>query len=142
MKTHNYNWTGTYFITIRAVQREPIFETPELRTILTETWQALPKRFPGVTLDEFVIMPDHIHFIIWIEGNIEKPSSLGDVVGAYKSLTTVAWLRHIKATGMECSGRIWQHNYYEHDIRDNEELEQKRQYIRNNPIKLKKHEQT
>jgi putative transposase len=141
MKAHNYSWTGTYFITIRAVQREPIFETPELRAILTETWQTLPERFPGITLDEFVIMPDHIHFIIWIEGNVEKPASLGDVIGAYKSLTAIAWLRHIKATGMECSARIWQHNYHEHAIRDNEELEQKRQYIRDNPIKSKKHEQ-
>jgi REP element-mobilizing transposase RayT len=135
MKTHNYGWSGTYFVTIRAVQREPIFETAELRTILTETWEALPQRFEGVTLDEFVIMPDHIHFIIWLEGNVEKPATLGDVVGAYKSLTTVAWLRHIKATGMECSGIIWQRNYYERDIRDADELEQTRQYIRNNPIK-------
>jgi REP element-mobilizing transposase RayT len=135
MKTHNYGWSGTYFVTIRAVQREPIFETAALRTILTETWEALPQRFEGVTLDEFVIMPDHIHFIIWLEGNVEKPASLGDVVGAYKSLTTVAWLRHIKASGMECSGIIWQRNYYERDIRDADELENTRQYIRNNPIK-------
>ena len=141
MKTHNYSWTGTYFITMRAVQREPIFETPELRTILNDTWQALPERFPGVTLDEFVIMPDHIHFIIWIEGNVEKRVSLGNVIGAYKSLTAVAWLRHIKSTGMECSARIWQRNYFEHVIRDDDDLEQKRQYIRDNPLKLKRKEQ-
>ncbi len=135
MPTHNYGWSGTYFVTIGAAQREPIFETPELRTILIENWEALPKRFQGVTLDEFVIMPDHIHFIIWLEGNVEKPSTLGDVIGAYKSLTTVAWLRHIKATGMECSGILWQGNYFERDIRDPKELENTRQYIRNNPIK-------
>src|SRR6266480_4393269 len=73
MPKHNYGWTGTYFVTIRAVQREPIFETPELCTILIETWKSLPERFVGATLDEFVIMPDHIHFIIELEGNVEKP---------------------------------------------------------------------
>ena len=122
-------------MTIRAIQREPIFEIPELRAILVEAWEALPKRFPNVTLDEFVIMPDHIHFIIGLEGNVEKPPTLGNVVGAYKSLAAVAWLRHIEATGIECSGRIWEHNYFERVIRDTNELEQTRQYIRNNPSK-------
>lgn len=131
---HNYGWTASYFVTIHAQQPEPIFETPQLRTILTETWQALPNRFPGATLDEFVIMPDHIHFIIHLEGNTQNPPTLGLVVGAYKSLTTVAWLRHIKTTGMECPGQIWQRNYYDRIIRDPNELEQTRQYIRNNPI--------
>jgi REP element-mobilizing transposase RayT len=81
LPTHNYGWSGTYFVTIRAKQREPIFEIPELRAILVEVWEALPKRFPNVTLDEFVIMPDHIHFIIELEGNVENPPTLGNVVG-------------------------------------------------------------
>jgi putative transposase len=133
LKTHNYGWTGTYFVTIRAAVREPLFEIPELRSILIENWEALPARFPNVTLDEFVIMPDHIHFIIRLEGNIDKPVALGDVIGAYKSLTALAWLRHIKTTGLECSARIWERDYNDRVIRDAKELEQKRQYIRNNP---------
>ena len=61
---HDYTWTGAYFVTIRAAQYEPVFDVPELRKILEETWQALPKRFPGVALDEFIIMPDHVHLLI------------------------------------------------------------------------------
>jgi REP element-mobilizing transposase RayT len=114
-----------------------MFEIHELRTILQETWESLPKRFMGVTLDEFVIMPDHVHLIISLEGNVEKPTTLGAVMGAYKSLTTVAWLKHIKASGLECQGIIWQVRFYDRRIRDAEELEQTRQYIRDNPIKLK-----
>ncbi len=64
MSTHDYT-AGAYFITIRTYQSESLLEVPELRTILLEAWQALPGRFPGVTLDEFVIMPDHMHFILW-----------------------------------------------------------------------------
>lgn len=50
--------------------------------------------------------------------------------------TTVAWLHHIKATGIEVPGRLWHKNYYERIIR-NDELESTRQHIRNNPTKSK-----
>lgn len=133
LPSHDYASSQIYFVTICAERREPLFEIPELRSILEETWQALPERFPGVTLDEFVIMPDHVHGILWLDGAREDPPTLGKVVGAYKSLTTVAWLRHIEATGIASYGRFWQRNYYERFIRDNQELEQTRQYIRNNP---------
>ena len=145
LKTHNYGWTGTYFVTIRAASFDPIFERPALRIILGESWYALPERFAGLTLDEFVMMPDHVHFIIHLEGNVEKPTTLGRIVGAYKSLTTVGWLRHIESlgsAGIELSGRIWQRDYYEHVIRDPFELEQKRQYIRDNPLRWQQRHQT
>jgi putative transposase len=142
LPTRNYASAGAYYVTICAEQYEPVFDAPELRTILEDMWFSLPERFPQVTLDEFVIMPDHVHFILWLEGTTQrtdttkKAPSLGSVVGAYKSLTTVAWLHHIKTTGMEVSGRLWQENYYERIIR-NDELEATRQYIRNNPTKPK-----
>ncbi|HLJ35787.1 MAG TPA: transposase, partial [Ktedonobacteraceae bacterium] len=128
---------GSYFVTIRTKDFEPLFEIPELRIIVNEIWKALPQRFSSVTLDEFIFMPDHVHFIIHIEGNVEKPSSLGDVVGAFKSLASGAWLHHIKTTGMERSGRVWQGNYFERIIRDTRDLECTRQYIRDNPTRRK-----
>jgi len=132
---HNYAWTGTYFITIGSERGEPLFEIPELHAILRETWLALPERFPGVTLDEFVIMPTHVHFIIHMEGNVEKPVTLGNIIGTYKSLTRRAWLDHIKSNGLECSGIIWHRNYDDRAIIDAASLEARRQYIRNNPEK-------
>ncbi len=65
---HNYSWTRAYFVTGWAITRDPIFEIPVLHTILQEPWDALPIRFPGVTLDAFVIMPDHIHGLLWLDG--------------------------------------------------------------------------
>src|SRR5438874_2600523 len=96
LKQHNYAWTGTYFVTIRAAEFNPLFEIPELHAILEEVWYALPERFPNLTLDEFVIMPNHVHFIVRVEGNVEKPTTLGRIIGVYKSLTAVAWLHHIE----------------------------------------------
>ena len=128
----DYSSASAYFVTIHADRHEPLFEAPELRTILIENWKALPTRFPMVELDEFVIMPDHIHCILWIKNKQKDTPTLGRVIGAYKSLPAVAWLRHIQSTHMECSGRIWQSNYYERVIRVSE-LEKTRAYIRNNP---------
>ena len=58
-------------------------------------------------------MPTHVHFIIHMEGNVEKPVTLGNIIGTYKSLTKRAWLDHIKSNGLECSGIIWHRNYAE-----------------------------
>ncbi len=130
----DYATKSAYSITLCADRREPVFEIPVIRQFLLETWQALPKRFPSVTLDEFVIMPDHIHFIIWLDSTQKDAPTLGQVIGAYKSIVAVAWLDHIKTNDMECSGRIWQRNYHERVVRI-AELEKKRRYVRNNPTK-------
>ena len=90
-------------------------------------------------------MPNHVHFIIRLEGNVEKATTLGSVIGAYKSLTAVAWLHHIESldpADTELPGRIWQRNYYDHIIRDALELEQKRKYIRDNPTRWKQRYET
>ncbi len=140
LQTHNYGWSGTYFVTIRAETRDPLFENPALRTILAETWQTLPARYPGLTLDEFIIMPDHIHFIIHLEGNVVKLTTLAQVVGSYKSIAVVSWIHHIETNKIHAHGRIWQNSYYDRIIRSDDELEQTRQYIRNNPTNQTKNQ--
>ncbi len=131
----DYSAAGAYFVTIRCLPPDKVFEIPELRDILSDTWKALPKRFPSVTLDEFMIMPDHVHFILWLDGT-QKEVALGNVVGAYKSITTVQWIKYLKSIGkdMYYPCRIWQPKFNDHVVRTNE-LEQKRLYIRNNPKK-------
>lgn len=106
-----------------------------LRTIVEETWNALPQRFPGIALDEFVMMADHIHFIIWLHPSETSRPTLGDVVGAFKSLTGRAALKYLKGQGSSCMDQFWQRDFYDHVIRDETDLEQKRTYIRDNPSK-------
>ena len=72
LPAYDYSSDGAYFVTISLQERKPLLEEAELHTILVGNWNALPVRFPGVGLDDFVIMPDHIHFILWLpshEGN-------------------------------------------------------------------------
>ena len=61
---------------------------------------------------------------------------MGDVVGAYKSVTTVEYVRGVKAYGWRrFAGRLWQRNYYEHVVRSEGELARAREYIVNNPLR-------
>ena len=132
----NYHYASkqAYFVTICTQGRVPRFEQPALRTILEETWHALPERFAGLILDEYVIMPDHVHFIVRLSAST-KHVSLGQVVGAYKSLTSVKWLKHLEMTGLNEQGKFWQRNYMERVIGDEDELVRIRAYIRNNPLR-------
>lgn len=135
LSTYDYSSPGAYYVTICTEGRIPYFNQPELRLCLLELWQALPGRFPRVTLDEFVIMHDHVHGILWLHGEDIKSPSLGDIIGAYKSLTTRAWLAYNKKLSITVSSPLWQRGFHDHILRNEQDLTQKRQYIRDNPLK-------
>ncbi len=144
---YDYASPGAYFVTICAHRRRPLFEDGSLRQIIQEAWLDQPRRFPNLGLDAFVIMPNHLHFVIWLgpvgatlavapDGAGASPApTLGDVIRAFKSSIAVEWLKHIRANGLERSGRVWQRNYYERVIRSEAELADVREYIGLNPLK-------
>ncbi len=134
LPSYDYRSSGAYFITICTQDRQRVLEIPAMHMALLKTWQTLPQRFSKVRLDEFVSMPDHIHGILWLDGTLKGSSALGRVVGAFKSLLTVAWRDHHKSLGIQCQVHLWQRDYYEHVIRDEEDLHLTRQYILNNPL--------
>lgn len=122
-------------------------------------WCSLSKRFPSVQPDVFVVMPNHMHGIIALPDvgaalvaaqgracritpprrattRVAPTTSLGTVIGAYKSLTTVAYARGVKMWGWApFAGKLWQRNYYEHIIRNETALNRVRQYIMDNPAR-------
>ncbi len=69
---YEYRSPGTYFVTICAAQRQPLFGRlvdngvllSQVGTVLDACWREIPNHFPHVGLDEWVIMPDHIHGIL------------------------------------------------------------------------------
>ncbi len=139
LRTHNYQWSASYFITIRANHHQPAFDMPELSIILHQQWKDIPTRFPHVHLDEYVIMPDHMHGILHFCVTDTTTPALKNVIGAYKSLTTVLWFRYIKTHNVHWQGLLWQRSFHDHVIRDAADLEQKRQYIRDNPLRWRTH---
>ena len=130
--------------------------------MVSDAWHSLSDRFPNIDLDAFVVMPNHVHGIIVItndampvnDGNIvgaglvpaldvvpvndgattRVAPTLGDVIGAYKSVVTVQYARAVKTHGWTpFRKRLWQRNYHEHVIRNADSLNRIRQYILDNP---------
>jgi len=78
---YDYSSNGAYFITICQYDRHrPVLKQPDVSKILEETWYALPQRFSSVVLDHFILMPDHVHFILWLQPDKESHPLLGNVV--------------------------------------------------------------
>jgi len=133
--TIDYRSSGAYFITICTYKRQRVLEIPIIRTALLEKWHQLPQRFQGVRLDTFVIMPDHVHGILWLDGSMKDAPTLGKVVGALKAWVTIAWRNYHSDANIPCLNHLWQRDCYEHVIRNEEDLELTREYVVNNPLK-------
>lgn len=136
LQFYDYSSDGAYFVTICQYDRhQPVLRQPDISKILEDTWYALPQRFTSVALDHLILMPDHAHFILWLHPDKESHPPLGNVVGAYKSITARATLQYLRTQGQISGNHLWQRDYYEHVIRNEEDLNQTREYILNNPLK-------
>ncbi len=131
-----------YFVTICTFNREQFLEVEQVKEIVRSAWDGLPPRFPHVMLDAFVMMPNHVHGIIILApvaevapGSGESAGSsaptLGRVVRAFKSLSAIEANRITNRPGLP----FWQRNYYDHIVRDEDEMNIIRQYIRDNPAR-------
>jgi putative transposase len=118
-------------------------------------WDDLSIHYPRVECDAFVIMPNHIHGIIvlvgagpracFAGGRVEESGqpqgvaptlSLPDIVHRFKTLSTKRYVDGVKRSGWtRFAGRLWQRNYFEHVIREEESLNRIRQYILDNPAR-------
>ena len=164
LKGYDYSGTGAYFVTICTQDRECFFEDivdGEMRLndagiMVRDVWHKIPEHFPYTDIDEFLVMPNHVHGIIVIVGaplvgahssgtvdhdtknraGTSPAPTLGDVVGTFKSITTHQYVDGVRRKNWPAfKGKLWQRNYYEHIIRDEEEIERVRKYILENPAK-------
>ncbi len=115
------------------------FELTAIGEIVDKNWRELPNRFPAVTLDEYVIMPNHFHGIVFINSvdqsrtNDESQGvavdssqgvaaratpTLGTIVGTFKSKSINDTLVYIAKNRLEMIGKFWQRNYFEKIIRN------------------------
>ena len=70
LKGYDYHNAGAYFVTICTKNRECVLDDPIVHSIVTDVWKALPSWFPTTELDEFIIMPNHVHFVVWNNAGI------------------------------------------------------------------------
>lgn len=66
LKEYDYSQVGAYFVTICTQNRDLLLDDIGIRSMIQKWWDALPKKFPDIRTDQFVIMPNHIHGIIFI----------------------------------------------------------------------------
>ncbi len=153
LKGYDYSQPGAYFVTICTKNRKCLFGNVfdgkiilnDAGQIAQKCWSGIPDHYPNVILDEFVIMPNHIHGIIIInvgannhsplqngsqQSLFRSPSrTIGSIIRGFK-IGITKWFR--QNTDLY---DIWQRNYYEHIIRNEQELNKIREYIINNPLK-------
>jgi len=92
--------------------------------IANECWSDIPTHFPNVFLHEFIVMPNHIHGIIELK---EPSKTIGSIVRGFK-IGVTKWMR--QNTNVF---NVWQRNYWEHIIRNENEYNRIAQYINSNP---------
>ena len=175
LKNFDYSSQGLYFITICVHNRVCLLGDiingkmvlNDAGRMINELYLKTPRQFKNTTLDEYQIMPNHLHGIIVITGEMDNPPvgatlvvarldqagikpdsragikpaptenkiiTLGNIIGAFKSLTTHKYINCVKTKNWKpFYKRLWQRNYYEHIIRNENDLNEIREYIKNNP---------
>jgi len=171
LKKYDYSDSGWYFVTICTQNRECLFGDivnnkiilNQNGLLINENWKQLINKF-SIELDEFVIMPNHVHGIIVIKQNIVgvsfmKPDQLksemifnigksnhhmdllNDKKGLINQTPTLGLIiRYFKSKctyelhKIGFTNNLWQRNYYEHVIRTEYDLNKIHQYIKDNPI--------
>ncbi|MEE8128116.1 MAG: hypothetical protein V3T45_06140, partial [Nitrospinaceae bacterium] len=125
LKGYDYSLAGAYFVTVCTQDRLCLFGNvnneqmtlSQAGQMVYEQWSELPKRFPELAIDEFTMMPNHLHGILIINDNettqsvgaplvgaqnkVDKTNkagtpTLGEIVGAFKSITTNEYIRGVK----------------------------------------------
>ena len=146
----DYATAGAYFVTVCVQERRCLFgevrgAIMHLSTageMIRDAWCDLPRFDPRIQLDEFIVMPNHLHGIIVLDDTVSfragtRPAptvSLIDIMRIFKSMTTVEYIRGVHQKGWPpFQKHLWQRGYYEHVVRDEADLHRIREYIQANP---------
>ncbi|OGW77090.1 MAG: hypothetical protein A3J52_02965 [Omnitrophica bacterium RIFCSPHIGHO2_02_FULL_49_9] len=152
LKGYDYSIEGLYFVTICVQNRIHLFGNvvvgadqrvgPKIALnsvgeMIQSWWEKIPGRFANIGLDPFVIMPNHIHGIIAIQGRTHGSApTLARMIQWFKTMTTNDYIRGVRQhRWAPFAGTLWQRSYYEHIVRNEDDLNQIRQYILDNHAK-------
>ena len=142
LRGHDYSGRGIYFVTVLTKNRRRLFGTvvngrmalSEAGRIAARCWQEIPAHFPNVSLDAWVVMPDHVHGVIVIreDGHGGTISEEDRPCGTARTIGSM--VRGFKIGVTKALGEApWHRNYHEMILQDERALETVRAYIRNNP---------
>ncbi|MBU1936163.1 transposase [bacterium] len=135
---YNYSSSGAYFVTLVVAGREcclsyisdGLNKLTDTGKLVVQGWRWLAEQYAYVSLDEFIVMPNHVHGILLFDNDKTRGLTLGRIVAAFKTITT----RDINCLRNTPGKRFWQKDFYEHVIRDERDMARIREYIANNPL--------
>ena len=132
LREFDYSTPRFYFVTICTHEKEHLFGEPTSLSTYGKIAQAgfheIQSHYPNVRVDKAVVMPNHIHMILYLTENTHL---LPDIIGSYKSFVS----RNIHSDDPERT--VWQRSFHDHGIRTRMAYEQIWTYIENNPLKWK-----
>ncbi|MCO5217850.1 MAG: transposase [Thermomicrobiales bacterium] len=144
---YDYSQPGGVFVTLVAHERQELFAIEdESRIILTsagraleDRWLGITTRFPDVLTDDFVVMPDHVHGILWMgAADSVSPTSVSDVIRWLKSAVVEDYRVGVRDSGWPPYVKhLWQRGFHDHIIRGERDLVEIRKYIDANPYRRK-----
>ena len=147
LRGYDYSRSGAYFVTIVTQDRCALFGRiindvmipTDAGRMVQEVWDAIPQHYAGVDIDEFVVMPDHVHGIVLLTPQPGRRLTLPDVVHRFKTMTTKRYVDGVRTSGWPGFPiRLWHRNYYERIVRDEMAFQRIRAYIVANPSRWKK----
>lgn len=155
---YDYTQAGAYFVTFCTQGGRCIFGYVDdqgqmihnsLGQIAHAAWADFAENHPEVEIDIFIVMPNHVHVLLWILAHVnpadqpppDKKRAFGDaiagslstLIGAYKGGVT----QKTKNNNLMPGPKLWHRNFYDHIVRGEEELQHIRAYIRTNPQRWK-----
>lgn len=189
-KGYDYSQNGLYFVTILSYKRQHIFaknssvrqrfypcrinendysncdlqttmQLSEIGVIVQQEILDIEKRFNGVSITDYVVMPNHIHIVVWIKNKLNswkaqndnssrqgqslcltgkvsqintRALTLGDIIGSFKSIST----KRVNALHNTPGRKIWHFRFHDRIIRNENEYELVSKYIYENPLKWDK----
>jgi len=152
LQGYDYSQAGVYYVTLCTTAKQCLFGDVVVDKVALNVygniaeacWMGISTHFSDVQLDEFVVMPNHLHGIIVITSTArathasplqQRPGparrSLGAIMGSFKSAAT----KQINLVRNSPGEPIWQRNFYEHIVRSDANLNAIRQYIQANPAR-------
>ena len=155
LKGFDYSEAGWYFVTIVVQDRLHLFGKIIDRKMIQndagnmiEKWYLkLEHKFAEIKCHEYIVMPNHFHCLIEIHNNVVGSDprvrpSLSRIMQWFKTMTTNEYIKGVKNHHWDkFNGKLWERSFIDRILRNNE-IDIKRNYIRNNPLNWKKHHRT
>ncbi|MEJ7839286.1 MAG: transposase [Thermomicrobiales bacterium] len=145
LREFDYRSNFGVFVIVCLHARTPLFgtirsdatlEQTKIGDMIATTWMAVGDQFASVLLDDFIVMPDHLHALITIDSGSNEgvPPSLGEIIGWFKGRSTYQYSVVVKTRGWPAySDSFWQRSFHDHIIRHDHDLDARRLYIERNP---------